>query len=50
MKINSTEITVTANPEGGSWDSAGIIDKEYRFSIITSRGNFFDTVARPYNT
>jgi len=23
---------------------------EYRISIITARGNFFDTVARPYNT
>jgi len=47
---SSTDITINANPEGGSWNSASIIEKEYKISIITSRGNFFDTVARPYNT
>ncbi len=47
---NSTDITIDANPEGGSWNSARIIEKEYKISIITARGNFFDTVARPYNT
>jgi len=47
---NSADITIDANPEGGSWDSASIIEKEYKISIITARGNFFDTVARPYNT
>lgn len=47
---SSTDITIDANPEGGSWDSASIIEKEYKISIITARGNFFDTVARPYNT
>jgi len=47
---NSTDITIDASPEGGSWNSASIIDKEYKISIITARGNFFDTVARPYNT
>lgn len=47
---SSTDITIDANPEGGSWNSASIIEKEYKISIITARGNFFDTVARPYNT
>ncbi len=48
---SSTDFTLTpVNPEGGTWDSATKIDKEYRISIITARGNFFDTVARPYNT
>jgi len=46
----SVDLTIDANPEGGSWDSATIVDKEYRISIITARGNFYDTVARPYNT
>ncbi len=51
IPIKSTvDFTIDANPEGGSWDSATIIDKEYRLSIITARGNFYDTVARPYNT
>lgn len=47
---DSYDITFDANPEGGSWDAAAIIDKEYKISIITARGNFFDTVARPFNT
>ena len=47
---SSTDITIDANPEGGSWNSASIIEQEYKISIITARGNFFDTVARPYNT
>ena len=46
----SVDFTIDATPEGGSWDSATIVDKEYRISIITARGNFYDTVARPYNT
>jgi len=47
---DSADITIDANPEGGTWNSASIIEKEYKISIITARGNFFDTVARPYNT
>jgi len=51
---NSTDITIDADLSGlplPRWD-AGITptDFEYKISIITSRGNFFDTVARPYNT
>ncbi len=30
-----------------SWTENG---KDYKISITTARGNFFDTVARPYNT
>ena len=47
---NSTDITIDATPEGGSWDSSFNLEKDYKISVITSRGNFFDTVARPYNT
>ena len=51
---NSTDIYFTVDPadmEGNSWDSAATLDgKEYKISIITTRGNFFDTVARPFNT
>jgi len=47
---SSTDFTIPGNPEGGTWNSATKIDKEYKISIITARGNFFDTVARPYNT
>ena len=48
---NSTDFTVVANDiEGVNWSDGDPDGKEYRISIITSRGNFFDTVARAYNT
>ena len=48
---NSTDIDIlNTNPEGGSWDVGGQNGYEYRISIITTRGNFFDTVVRSYNT
>lgn len=46
----SADIVIDATPEGGSWDSSFNLEKDYKVSIISSRGNFFDTVARPYNT
>lgn len=49
---NSTDITIDADlGVGGKWsDGPSPTNFEYRVSIITSRDNFFDTVARPYNT
>ncbi len=41
----------TKPPDFFSWDDGeNPTNWEYRISIITARGNFFDTVARPYNT
>lgn len=48
---NSTDINIDADLGGFNWEDSGDPTKwEYRISIITARGNFFDTVARPYNT
>ena len=48
---NSTDITVDAvDIEGVNWSDGDPTGKEYKVSIITQRGNFFDTVARAYNT
>jgi FlaG/FlaF family flagellin (archaellin) len=48
---NSTDVTVDAvDIEGVNWGTGDPTGKEYRISVITSRGNFFDTVARAYNT
>lgn len=48
---NSTDVTVDAvDIEGANWGIGNPTGKEYRISVITSRGNFFDTVARAYNT
>jgi hypothetical protein len=42
----ATDIVVFANPSV-SWTAD---DNDYKISITTVRGNFFDTVARPFNT
>lgn len=48
---NSTDIDITADFPKTNWsDSNNPTNWEYRISIITSRGNFFDTIARPFNT
>ena len=53
---NRTDIDIEAdllrygNPLFNWQDGQDPTNWEYRISIITSRGNFFDTVARPFNT
>jgi len=53
---NSIEITIDADlsvqlPRPLEWNAGTTPTAwEYKISIITSRGNFFDTVVRPYNT
>ena len=48
---NSTDITVDAvDIEGLTWGAGDPTGKEYKISVITLRGNFFDTVARAFNT
>ena len=48
---NSTDITIEAtNIAGINWKAENPDGKDYRISVITTRGNFFDTIARGYNT
>lgn len=51
---NSTEISIDADLSAlplPQWNAdSSPTTFEYKISIITSRGNFFDTIARPYNT
>jgi len=48
---NSTELNIDADLAACCWNVGSTpTAHEYKISIITSRGNFFDTVARPYNT
>jgi len=55
---NTTDIDIDVDldryaqpPDFFSWDDGeNPTNWEYRISIITSRGNFFDIEARPYNT
>ena len=43
---DDTDIVVYADPSI-SWTKDGL---DYKISITTARGNFFETIARPYNT
>lgn len=44
------DISVNANLPPGRWDDADYVDKDYKISITTLQGNFFETIARPFNT
>jgi len=43
---DDTDIVIYADPSV-SWTQDGF---DYKISITTARGNFFETIARPYNT
>ena len=46
------DITVNANLPVGNWTlmNSNNPNSEYKISLTTSRGNFFDSIARPFNT
>ena len=50
IKDSSDPITVNANLNLLTWDDPLYRTSEYKISITTSKGNFFSTVASPYNT
>jgi hypothetical protein len=50
IKESSDPITVNANLNSLTWDDPLYRTSEYKISITTSKGNFFSTVASPYNT
>ncbi len=41
---------VTALPDPFKWNQTNYNTTDYKISITTSKGNFFDTVATPYDT
>jgi len=49
---DSRLITINANLDPGcsDWNCGLTTEHDYKISIITARGNFFDTIARPFNT
>ena len=46
--IDDAEIILT--PPTAIWNDAEYLNSEYRISLTTTRGNFFTTVASPFNT
>jgi hypothetical protein len=48
---DTVQIDVNANLQfTGQWNDANYEFSEYKISVTTVRGNFFDTIARPFNT
>jgi len=48
---DTVQIDANANLQfTGQWNDANYEFSEYKISVTTVRGNFFDTVARPFNT
>jgi len=45
--VNDSEILLT--PISATWDDANYLNSEYKISLTTTRGNFFTTVASPFN-
>ena len=41
---------ILLNPISSVWNDASYFDSEYKISLTTARGNFFTTVASPFNT
>ncbi|MFQ5475401.1 MAG: hypothetical protein ACE5DT_00030 [Nitrosopumilus sp.] len=35
---------------GTTWNDVNYMDKEYKISLTTTKGNFFTTIASPFNT
>ncbi len=46
--IDDTQILLVQGT--GTWNDPAYVDSEYRISLTTTRGNFFTTVASPFNT
>ena len=45
--VNDSEIVLTGT---GIWNDVNYLNSEYKISLTTTRGNFFTTVASPFNT
>lgn len=50
IKESSDPITIDANLNSFTWNDPVYRNSEYKISITTSKGNFFSTVASPFNT
>jgi len=46
--LDDSDILLT--PSTAVWNDANYLNSEYKISLTTTRGNFFTTVASPFNT
>jgi len=46
-----TDVVTSANLQFSSrWDDPNYVNSVYKISVLTEKGNFFEIVARPFNT
>ena len=50
IKESSDPVILDANLNSLTWNDPAYLNSEYKISITTSKGNFFSTVASPFNT
>jgi len=50
INFTDTEVDLSAFSCSEKWDCSELLNKEYRISITTARGNTFDTVVQPFDT
>jgi hypothetical protein len=50
IKESSEPITINANLNSLTWNDPVYLDSKYQISITTSKGNFFTSIASPFNT
>lgn len=48
--LDSPDIILTNGVVTQTWDDAYYVDDKYKISLTTVKGNFFTTVASPFNT
>ncbi len=47
---NLDDAEIILNPPTSIWNDANYLNSEYKISLTTTRGNFFSTIASPFNT
>ena len=47
--LNDSEIILSGNSTD-TWNDVNYLNSDYKISLTTTRGNFFNTVASPFNT
>ncbi|MFB5624136.1 MAG: hypothetical protein ACE5RP_04365 [Nitrosopumilus sp.] len=50
ITLDSSSIVLTNGIVTQTWDDAYYVDGKYKISLTTVKGNFFTTVASPFNT
>jgi len=50
ITLTGSNSEVLLTPIGSTWNDAKYLTSEYKISLTTTRGNFFTTVASPFNT